>query len=174
MRTMTKILAGGAGIAAFAAASPAPAQYYYGQPYGYGANATQCRRAEPPQPARRTERHSRRGSWSADLWRTRSPGDPGQSPPKHGPRSRSGKQRRQLRLRPVRRRRLWRSRLRLCPRPVVPLRGRLPRLHPRHRHQPPPLTARRIERERRFTPALFLCVAGRWTGFALVPKSARR
>ena len=41
MRTMTKILAGGAGIAAFAAASPAPAQYYYGQPYGYGANATQ-------------------------------------------------------------------------------------------------------------------------------------
>ena len=41
MRTMTKILAGGAGIAAFEAASPAPAQYYYGQPYGYGANATQ-------------------------------------------------------------------------------------------------------------------------------------
>ncbi len=35
MRTMTKILAGGAGIAAFAAASPAAAQYY-GQPYGYG------------------------------------------------------------------------------------------------------------------------------------------
>ena len=42
MRTMTKILAGGAGIAAFAAASPAAAQYYgqsYG--YGYGANTTQ-------------------------------------------------------------------------------------------------------------------------------------
>lgn len=37
MRTMTKILAGGAGIAAFAAASPATAQYYYGQPYAYGA-----------------------------------------------------------------------------------------------------------------------------------------
>ena len=43
MRTMTKILAGGAGIAAFAAASPAAAQYYYGQPYsyGYGVNTTQ-------------------------------------------------------------------------------------------------------------------------------------
>ena len=53
MRIMTKILAGGAGIAAFAAASPASAQYY-GQPYngyryaqqqpygyGYGANQTQ-------------------------------------------------------------------------------------------------------------------------------------
>ena len=42
MRTMTKILAGGAGIAAFAGASPAAAQYY-GQPYGYGygANTTQ-------------------------------------------------------------------------------------------------------------------------------------
>lgn len=36
MRTMTKILAGAAGVAAFAAASPAAAQYYYGQPYGYG------------------------------------------------------------------------------------------------------------------------------------------
>ena len=45
MRTMTKILAGAAGIAAFAAASPAAAQYYYGQPYGnaygYQANAAQ-------------------------------------------------------------------------------------------------------------------------------------
>ena len=45
MRTMTKILAGGAGIAAFAAATPAAAQYYYGQPYGnaygYQANASQ-------------------------------------------------------------------------------------------------------------------------------------
>ena len=43
MRTMTKILAGVAGIAAFAAASPAAAQYYYGQPYsyGYGVNTTQ-------------------------------------------------------------------------------------------------------------------------------------
>ena len=42
MRTMTKILTGSAGIAAFAAASPATAQYY-GQPYGYGygANSTQ-------------------------------------------------------------------------------------------------------------------------------------
>ena len=42
MRTMTKILAGGAGIAALAGASPAAAQYY-GQPYGYGygANSTQ-------------------------------------------------------------------------------------------------------------------------------------
>ena len=37
MRTMTKILAGGAGIAAFAAASPATAQNYYSQPYAYGA-----------------------------------------------------------------------------------------------------------------------------------------
>ena len=39
MRTMTKILAGAAGIAAFAAASPATAQYYgqqYGNGYGYG------------------------------------------------------------------------------------------------------------------------------------------
>ena len=42
MRTMTKILAGSAGIAAFAAAGPAAAQYY-GQPYGYGygVNSTQ-------------------------------------------------------------------------------------------------------------------------------------
>jgi hypothetical protein len=40
MRIMTKILAGGAGIAALAAAGPAAAQYYYGQPYGnaYGYN----------------------------------------------------------------------------------------------------------------------------------------
>ena len=45
MRTMTKILAGATGIAACAAASPAAAQYYYGQPYGtaygYQANAAQ-------------------------------------------------------------------------------------------------------------------------------------
>ena len=41
MRTMTKILAGAAGIAAFAAASPGTAQYYYAQPYGYGVNSTQ-------------------------------------------------------------------------------------------------------------------------------------
>ena len=45
MRTMTKILAGATGVAAFAAASPAAAQYYYGQPYGnaygYQANAAQ-------------------------------------------------------------------------------------------------------------------------------------
>jgi len=33
MRTMTKILAGGAGLAALAAGSPAAAQYYYNQPY---------------------------------------------------------------------------------------------------------------------------------------------
>ena len=40
MTLLTKILAGGAGIAAFAAAAPATAQYYgYAQPYGYGYNA---------------------------------------------------------------------------------------------------------------------------------------
>ena len=46
MRTFTKILAGTAGIAAFAASAPAAAQYYgnpygYAQPYGnaYGYNA---------------------------------------------------------------------------------------------------------------------------------------
>lgn len=44
MRIMTKILAGGVGIAAFAAASPAAAQYYappYGYGYGYGAHSPQ-------------------------------------------------------------------------------------------------------------------------------------
>ena len=49
MRTMTKILAGGAGIAALAAASPAPAQYY-GQSYGYVRMRRRWRRrgAAPP------------------------------------------------------------------------------------------------------------------------------
>ena len=43
MRIMTKILAGGAGIAAFAAAAPATAQYYAspGYGYGYGVNTSQ-------------------------------------------------------------------------------------------------------------------------------------
>ena len=35
MRTFTRILAGTAGLAAFAASAPAAAQYYYGNPYGY-------------------------------------------------------------------------------------------------------------------------------------------
>lgn len=41
MRMLTKILAGGAGLAALATAAPAAAQYYnqpYAQPYGYGYN----------------------------------------------------------------------------------------------------------------------------------------
>ena len=38
MRTFTKILAGTAGLAAFAASAPAAAQYY-GNPYGYGYNS---------------------------------------------------------------------------------------------------------------------------------------
>jgi hypothetical protein len=37
MTLMTKILAGGAGLAALAAAAPAAAQYAYGNPYAYGA-----------------------------------------------------------------------------------------------------------------------------------------
>jgi hypothetical protein len=37
MRAITKVLAGGAAIAAFACAAPAAAQYYPGYPgYGYG------------------------------------------------------------------------------------------------------------------------------------------
>lgn len=36
MTMMTKILAGGAGLAAIASAAPAVAQYYQTQPYGYG------------------------------------------------------------------------------------------------------------------------------------------
>ena len=39
MTMMTKIFAGGAGLAALAIAAPAAAQYSYG--YGYGANSTQ-------------------------------------------------------------------------------------------------------------------------------------
>ena len=40
MTVLTKILAGGAGLAALATAAPAAAQYGYGyQPYGYGYNA---------------------------------------------------------------------------------------------------------------------------------------
>lgn len=41
MKMLTKILAGGAGLAALATAAPAAAQYYaqpYAQPYGYGYN----------------------------------------------------------------------------------------------------------------------------------------
>ncbi|NUT01536.1 MAG: hypothetical protein HOP96_11225 [Sphingomonas sp.] len=51
MKVMTKVLAGGAGLAALATAVPAAAQYYaqpygygytqYGSPYGYGSNVTQ-------------------------------------------------------------------------------------------------------------------------------------
>ena len=37
MKMLTKILAGGAGLAALATAAPAAAQYY-AQPYGYGYN----------------------------------------------------------------------------------------------------------------------------------------
>ena len=36
MTIMTKILAGGAGLAALATAAPSAAQYYQTQPYGYG------------------------------------------------------------------------------------------------------------------------------------------
>jgi len=36
MTMMTKILAGGAGLAALATAAPSAAQYYQTQPYGYG------------------------------------------------------------------------------------------------------------------------------------------
>jgi hypothetical protein len=36
MTMMMKILAGGAGLAALAAAAPSAAQYAYGNPYGYG------------------------------------------------------------------------------------------------------------------------------------------
>ena len=36
MKTMMKILAGGAGFAALAAAAPSAAQYGYAAPYGYG------------------------------------------------------------------------------------------------------------------------------------------
>ena len=47
MRIMTKILAVGAGVAALAAATPAAAQYYYGQPYGnaYGYRANSANMA---------------------------------------------------------------------------------------------------------------------------------
>ncbi len=42
MSVFTKIIAGGAGLAAIATAAPAAAQYYaqpyYAQPYGYGYN----------------------------------------------------------------------------------------------------------------------------------------
>ncbi len=102
MNVMTKILAGGAAVAALAAAAPAAAQYPYGyanpyaaNPYAYGnaygynntslATAAVHRRgAGPPQQSGRHPGHSRCDSRREHGHWPRSQRDERQPEPKHG------------------------------------------------------------------------------------------